>query len=113
LRVLDIERSESFSDENIEEFSIRSAMYGTIESIHMTLLHLTENMNRQTSSDEVPTKESHILIPINSFSSSHHSSSDSRNLSAARPGISSVAFESEGEKVANREEGREPNIGDE
>ncbi|GMR54777.1 hypothetical protein PMAYCL1PPCAC_24972, partial [Pristionchus mayeri] len=41
LRALDFERSQSFHDENIEEISIRSMMYGMIESIHLTLVHLT------------------------------------------------------------------------
>ncbi|GMR44061.1 hypothetical protein PMAYCL1PPCAC_14258, partial [Pristionchus mayeri] len=41
LRALHFERSLSFRDENIEELSLRSLMYGVIESIHLVLLHLT------------------------------------------------------------------------
>ncbi|GMR31302.1 hypothetical protein PMAYCL1PPCAC_01497, partial [Pristionchus mayeri] len=70
LRVLHFERSLSFHHDNIEEFSIRSLMYGMMESIHLILQQLTEKSDKSSkSSEEVSTEKNHLPIsiyPINS-----------------------------------------------
>ncbi|GMR43801.1 hypothetical protein PMAYCL1PPCAC_13996, partial [Pristionchus mayeri] len=52
LASLELERNHCMRYENEKEISIRSLVYGVIESLHMTLLHLIEKKNQEKSSVE-------------------------------------------------------------
>ncbi|GMR43787.1 hypothetical protein PMAYCL1PPCAC_13982, partial [Pristionchus mayeri] len=54
---LDSELSNYLKFENTDELSIRSLMYGVIQCVHLTLLHLIEKKNKTNSSEEVSVPE--------------------------------------------------------
>ncbi|GMR31299.1 hypothetical protein PMAYCL1PPCAC_01494, partial [Pristionchus mayeri] len=85
LRTLDFERSQSFEDENIAEISIRSLMYGVMESIHLTFLHLTEKMNRSKTEEEISNEENHLPTSTVSIDNSHMDSTHSINQLSTIP----------------------------
>ncbi|GMR43348.1 hypothetical protein PMAYCL1PPCAC_13543 [Pristionchus mayeri] len=57
LRSLDIGRRHCLGFENTEEFSIRSLIYGLIECLNITLVHLTEKKNQGKPSAELSNTE--------------------------------------------------------
>ncbi|GMS91213.1 hypothetical protein PENTCL1PPCAC_13388, partial [Pristionchus entomophagus] len=66
LDALDIERSLFLRSEKTKEPSIRSLMYGIIESLHLTLLHLTSERNHSKYSEEIlkPANEIPVSTPL-------------------------------------------------
>ncbi|GMR34904.1 hypothetical protein PMAYCL1PPCAC_05099, partial [Pristionchus mayeri] len=85
LRTLDFERSQSFHDDITDEFSIRSLMYGMMESIHLTLLHLTEKRNQSNRSEEVPTGQNHFPSSLSENDNSEIHSTHSIDLMSTIP----------------------------
>ncbi|GMR31292.1 hypothetical protein PMAYCL1PPCAC_01487 [Pristionchus mayeri] len=56
----DFERTQSLRFDGVEEFSIRSLMYGVIESVHLTLQHLAEKKYQTSHSKEASTDKCDI-----------------------------------------------------
>ncbi|GMR50597.1 hypothetical protein PMAYCL1PPCAC_20792, partial [Pristionchus mayeri] len=64
LSSLESERSKRFAKETFGHISIRSLTYGIIESIQLTLTHLTEKRNQSKSTGEEPAEENHLSISL-------------------------------------------------
>ncbi|GMT02542.1 hypothetical protein PENTCL1PPCAC_24716, partial [Pristionchus entomophagus] len=67
LEYLDIELSIAMLSEKAKEPSLRSMMLGLIESVHLTLLHLTEEKSQSNSSEETLKQADQIPNLIPSF----------------------------------------------